>query len=159
ILVCAVAGGAGTLVADGPNGPGPDPYEGLHLDGRTFVSTSVVEGGTKHVLVPGTRIRLSFENRKIRVDAGCHVMTARYVMDGLRLAVNGLAMTDKTCDTARSNQDEWVASILTSEPELKLSGTTLVLRGTSTVLTFGDRTVVQPDRPLRGTHWRVESLI
>src|SRR5262245_3841909 len=104
ILIFAVAGGAGVVTADGP---GPDPFDGVRLDGRTFLSTSVIEGGTAHILVPGTRIRMSFENRKVRVDAGCNVMMGRYVMDGPRLVINGLAMTEKTCDTARTNQDEW----------------------------------------------------
>jgi len=47
------------------------------LWGRTFLSTAVTEGDQDRPLVPGTRLRVTFEDGFVRADAGCNHLTGR----------------------------------------------------------------------------------
>src|SRR5690606_31306221 len=51
---------------------------GASLDGRTFLSTAVVEDGQPRPLVPGTQIRLGFHDGRIAASAGCNTLRGTY---------------------------------------------------------------------------------
>ncbi len=131
------------------------------LRGRTFLSTGVIENGQAKQLVAGTRIRLSFgeEGRRVAANAGCNHMGGEARVENGRLAAEDLSMTAMGCDGGRSEQDEWLAKFLISAPTVGLSGTELVLANSTTEIRLLDRTVADPDRPLTGTRWIVESII
>jgi heat shock protein HslJ len=131
------------------------------LRGRTFLSTGVSENGQPKQLVVGTRIRLSFgeEGRRIAVNAGCNHMGGEADVENARLMVGDMAMTAMGCDGGRSEQDDWLAKFLISTPTIRLSGAELVLANNTTEIRLLDRTVADPDRPLTGTRWLVESII
>ena len=59
------------------------------LDGSTFESTSV-EG---HDLVPGSTVRLTFENGSLSANAGCNTMSSSYAVTDGRLAWTGHPMS------------------------------------------------------------------
>lgn len=109
------------------------------LDGRTFVSRSITDGGRPRPLVPGTEIRLTFpDDGRIVATAGCNTMSGAVTVESQRLTIGDLAVTEMGCDSARHEQDKWVAEMLTADPEHRLdgrqltlieSGTTLVLEG------------------------------
>jgi heat shock protein HslJ len=80
------------------------------------------------------------------------------VVDGT-LVVEQLATTEMGCPDELMDQDTWLADLLTAEPALAADGDQLTLTTASTVLTLVDREVADPDRPLVGTSWRVDSLI
>ena len=131
------------------------------LRGRTFLSTGVTENGQPKPLVSGTRIRLSFgeEGRRIGANAGCnHIGGDARVEDG-RLVSGDLAMTAMGCDGGRSEQDAWLVKFLADKPTIRSSGAELVLANSTTEIRLLDRTVADPDRPLIGTRWVVESVI
>ncbi|HUG04992.1 MAG TPA: META domain-containing protein [Candidatus Limnocylindria bacterium] len=131
------------------------------LRGHTFLSTGVTENGQAKQLVAGTRIRLGFsdDGRRIAVHAGCnHLGGEARVQDG-RLVAEDMAMTAMACDGGRSEQDAWLARFLTGRPTIRLSGTELVLANSTTEIRLLDRTVADPDRPLTGTRWIVESIV
>ncbi len=75
-MAACVGGGTGDGAAD-PDGRGVDPAD---LDGREFVSTSATEGGVSLLLVPGTRIALSFRERRLGAPP-------TVALDGNRLTV------------------------------------------------------------------------
>jgi heat shock protein HslJ len=127
------------------------------LDGREFLSQSV-DG---HSLVPGTRIRLSFEGGQIGARAGCNLLGAPYAVTGGRLVVqgDGMTTTDMGCDPARHAQDEWLAEFLRDAPRLDLDGDSLTLTTTDATLHLIDRVIADPDRPLLRTQWRVDTVI
>ena len=131
------------------------------LRGRTFLSTGVTENGQAKQLVAGTRIRLSFdeEGRRIGVDAGCNHIGGDARVEGGRLVAGDMAMTAMGCDGGRSEQDAWLAKLLSDKPTVRSSGTELVLANNTTELRLLDRTVADPDRPLIGTRWIVESVV
>ena len=134
---------------------GPPPATSPTLDGRTFLSTNV----TGRILVPGTTIRLTFDAGSLGVHAGCNSMGGIYALDVDRLIVRDFAMTEMACDPPLMAQDQWIVDLLTGGVLFALDGDTLTLEGAGMRLTLLDRRVADPDRPLVGTHWRLEGIV
>jgi heat shock protein HslJ len=134
---------------------------GTELNGRTYLSTVVTENGAPRTLVAGTRIRLTFDadGRRISANAGCNHLGGQAKIESGRLVVTDLATTDMGCDRPRHDQDEWLGKLLVARPSITLTGTELVLATTTAELRLQDREVADPDRPLVGTKWVVDTLI
>jgi heat shock protein HslJ len=126
---------------------------------RTFLSTTVTENGQERPLVPGTRLRLTFHDGDVRAYAGCNHLTGRASVDGERLVVDRFATTRMACDAPLEEQDAWLAGFLSAGPTWRLDGDDLVLSTGDTEIRLVDRTTADPDRPLRGTRWVVDSII
>jgi heat shock protein HslJ len=127
------------------------------LDGRTFVSTEV-DG---RQLVAGSEVRLSFDGDNLGVSGGCNQLGGTWSIDGDVLVVPpNMIMTEMACDPPElMEQDSWVASFLSARPTIALDRDTLTLSGGDVTITLLDREVAEPDRPLGGTPWEVESLV
>jgi heat shock protein HslJ len=127
------------------------------LNGREFLSRSL-DG---HSLVAGTQIRLSFDQGQISAKAGCNSLSARYQVADGRLVVrgDGMTTTDIGCDPLRHAQDEWLGEFLQSRPSFDLDGDALTLMTADATLHLLDRVVADPDRPLFGTPWRVDTVL
>jgi heat shock protein HslJ len=127
------------------------------LDGRTFLSESV-EG---HALVPDTSLRLSFDDGQLSAQAGCNSLSGAYdvVDDRLTVPGDGMITTDMGCDPERHAQDEWLAALLQDRPRVDLQGSSLTLTTADATLHLVDRTVADPDRPLVGTRWTVDTVL
>ena len=138
-------------------GPTPTPPPGVA--GRTFLSVAVTDGGADRPLVPGTRIRLDLRDVDLTVSAGCNTMGARYHLDGGQLILEQMSTTDMGCPAQLGAQDAFVAQLLAAHPTVTLTGNDLTLESGSIVVKLMDRTVVDPDRPLVGPTWTVESII
>jgi heat shock protein HslJ len=134
---------------------GSDDVTAADLDGREFLSTEV-EG---HQLVDGSEVRLAFDDVTVSANAGCNTMNGGYTIDGDTLEVEAMAMTQMACDEALMDQDAFVSGFLTSGPTIVLDGDELVLTSGEETITFLDREVADPDRPLEGTTWVVESVV
>jgi heat shock protein HslJ len=131
------------------------------LRGKTFLSTGVSENGQPKQLVAGTQIRLGFSEDGTRASAyaGCnHIGGAARIENG-RLVVGDLAMTMMGCDGGRNEQDDWIAKLLADGPSVRLSGSELTLSRGTTEIRLLDRKVADPDRPLLGTRWVVDTVI
>ena len=153
LLLCACTGAGGTLTS-GPADP-PQGASARHgLGDRTFLSVGVV-GRT---LVPGSQVRLSFEDGQVSASAGCNTMGGRYAIDGDRLVVPQLATTEMACAPALMDQDSWLADLL-GGATVALVGDTLTISKDGITLTLLDREVADPDRPLAGTRWVVDGLV
>lgn len=63
------------------------------------------------------------------------------------------------CDPPRHDQDTWLAAFLQAGPALRLEGADLVLEGGGTTISFLDRERAEPDAPLAGTVWTVDTLV
>jgi heat shock protein HslJ len=128
--------------------------------GRDFLSTAVTEKGQDRALVAGSRIRLSFTgDGRLVANAGCNTMSGQAEVRDGRLVVADLATTEMGCDAPRHAQDEWVAGFLSSGPSFDLAGNELTLSVDSTEIRLQDREVADPDRPLRGTRWVVDTVV
>jgi heat shock protein HslJ len=148
-LVLAACGSGG--IASNPQAGGSEPG---NLAGRVFLSTAI----TGRTLVPDSRVRLSFDAGQISANAGCNTMGGPVAIDGGRLVVGPLGMTEMACDPALMEQDRWLAGFLDGAT-IELDGATLRLANGGVVLTLLDREVADPDRPLEGTRWVVDGLV
>lgn len=151
LVLAACGAGSASPGSSEPPGAGPDPSA---LDGRTFLSTAI-DG---RALVPGSRVRLSFEGGRIGASAGCNSMGGPYAIDAGRLLVGQLATTEMGCAPALMEQDTWLAGFLDGAA-VALDGATLGLAHEGVTLTLLDREVADPDRPLVGTRWVVDGLV
>lgn len=130
------------------------------LWGRVFLSTSVTEDGQPRPLVEGTQIRISFtEDHRLVATTGCNTMGGAAEVDGDRLVVSDLATTEMGCDPPRHEQDEWLGNFLSARPRFQLDDADLNLLGGTTEIRLQDREVADPDRPLRGTRWVVDTIV
>lgn len=150
VVIMAVAGCADPHSAGSP--------EALPW-GRTFLSVAVTEDGHPRDLVAGTRIVLSFDDGRLRADAGCNSLTGPVGDDAGRLIVATMDSTLIGCDQERHEQDAWLSDLLTQAPRWELVGDELVMRTETVEVRLLDRRVADPDRPLVGTRWRLESLL
>jgi heat shock protein HslJ len=132
------------------------PSQGTAVEGRTFLSASVVG----HDLVSATRARLAFADGQLRASAGCNSLAAAYSIEDGRLIIGsgGMSMTEMGCEPTLHAQDAWLAELLTSSPSVALTGPELILSNSSVTMRLLDREVAEPDRPLVGTTWRVDTI-
>jgi heat shock protein HslJ len=133
----------------------------MELNGHTYLSTAVTENGAAKALVTGTRIRLTFaeDGKRISANAGCNHLGGTARIDAGRLVVVDLATTDMGCDKPRHDQDEWLAKLLTARPSISLDRSELLLTTPSIQVRLQDREVADPDRPLIGTRWVVDTIV
>jgi heat shock protein HslJ len=124
------------------------------LDGRTFISTTVVG----HDLVPGSTVRLTFDGDQLGISAGCNHMGGAYAITDGKLTTGQMAMTDMACDEPLMAQDTWVAAFV-GGAAVTLSGDTVTLQHAEVTMTLTDREVADPDRPLEGTRWILDGIV
>ena len=151
-----------------PSAPSPSPHPSITptapsdepqgLDGRQFLSTSVMQGDEEIQLVVDTRIQVTFEDGRVGINAGCNTMSGEYTLEDDTLVVGQMAMTEMGCDPPRMEQDEWVASFFGDQPTVALDGDELVLTVGDTSITLLDREVAIPDLELVGPTWTVDSI-
>ena len=132
---------------------------GLGLDGRQFLSVDVTVNGVVRPLVAGTRIRLTFNGGSLSATAGCNHLSAGYRVDGGRLVVDQMGMTEMGCDPARHDQDSWLSAFLGAQPLVRLGGNDLVLDGGATIIRLLDREIAEPDLPLTGVRWFLTTIV
>ncbi len=150
-VALAACGGVAAAPSASPDASA-DPPAGL--DGRTFLSTA----STGHVLVAGSQVRITFQGGSVSISAGCNSMSGAYqVVDG-RLQTDQMAMTEMACAEPLMAQDTWIASFV-GGAGIRLDGDTLTLGKDGETLTLVDRVVADPDRPLLGTRWVVDSIV
>lgn len=159
LLVATIALAACRSAAATPSrepAPSPEPSGAptAGLDGRTFLSTGI----TGHGLVAGSQVRLAFQGGSLSANAGCNSMSGGYEVVDERLKVGPMATTEMACEASLMAQDQWLAAFL-PDAGIVLDGDTLTLARDGVTLILTDRVVADPDRPLLGMRWVVESLV
>jgi heat shock protein HslJ len=125
------------------------------LAGLVFLLQSA-EGFTP---VEGTSVRLSFDATSLGISGGCNSQSGSYsVCDG-RLCLSELSRTEIGCEPALNDQDIWLSNFFLASPLVTQSGARLTLEGPAATLSFLDREVADPDRPLVGPTWRIDTII
>lgn len=123
-----------------------------------YVSVEVLEDGAPRRLVPDTVIVMRFDGADLRAALGCNQLGARYELDGDRLVVDEVSMTEMGCEPERNAQDAWFVDLLTARPTVEVDGDRLTLTAGRTVVVLVDREVAEPDRDLVGTTWEVDGF-
>jgi heat shock protein HslJ len=57
------------------------------------------------------------------------------------------------------DQESWYTGFLAANPSYRLDRDTLILTAKGTTITFTDRKVAHPDRPLEGTTWHLDGFV
>ena len=125
--------------------------------GRTFLSTAV----SGHTLLEGTRIVFAFDTQgTFTADAGCNTMGGGYaISDGRFRTVGPLGATAVGCPAESLAQDDWLSALLASKPTVTIAGDTLVITGDIATVTLLDKRTAEPNYPLIGTRWLVETIV
>lgn len=134
---------------------GPDGPSVLAIDGATYLSDTV----TGQTLVDGSRLTLNFDGGRLGASAGCNSMGGDFTVDDGVLTVGDMAMTEMACDEPLMTQEQWYAQFLTSGPTITQDGDRITLVSGDVTLVMLDREVADPDRPLEGTTWIIDSMI
>lgn len=138
-----------------------DPVgDGSHaLDGREFLLESA-DGFTP---APDTTVRIHFDEDEGQPSfgfyAGCNHHSGPYEVQDGRLVLLGFGSTEIGCGEPLSMQDRILSDFFRAGPELELEGDRLTFVGESATLAFIDREVADPDRPLTGRLWTVDTFI
>lgn len=104
------------------------------LAGRTFASTEVAG----HELVPGTSVRITFEEGHLSATAACNtVFGSAQWSDGV-LEAGPLASTMMACSPELMAQDAWLAELLEAGPTIALDGSTLTISGETSTLVLAE---------------------
>lgn len=161
LVLLSLAGCGGAAAGDRTGGAAAGVAAGSAWPAdRTFRSTRVTEGGRERALVDGTRIELDFHaDGRLSARVGCNHLGGTGRIDGQALVLTDLNMTEMGCDPALMAQDGWLSGILGARPAWRLDGDRLTLTGAGVVIELTDRRVTDPDRPLLGTRWTVDTLV
>ncbi len=148
VLMLGVLAGCGRGTA--PGGGSDDLPEG-----RTFLSTEVVGRD----LVPGTRITIGFKDGQLTGSVGCNSLFSKARLDSGRLVVSELGGTEMMCDPKLRAQEDWFFGFLQGGPQWQLQGDELTLTASESKIRLMDRRVAEPDKPLVGPRWTLDSLL
>jgi heat shock protein HslJ len=160
---CTTEGPSGSPTTVTPSGsasvPGTHRPEPPALDGRVFLSQSIVEHGAPRAMVGTSRIHLQFADGNLGVRGGCNGMDGPYALEGSTLVVGEMRSTAIGCGPELEEQDAWLRSVMSSRPTIVAEGNRLTIRSGETTIELLDVEVADPDRPLVGTTWRLETII
>lgn len=123
-------------------------------EGRTFVSVTVAG----EQIPGGGPLTLSFADGQLSAYAGCNRGSGPAELADGHLSTQ-LATTMMGCPPPFGDADAWMGRLLDARPAWSLTADTLTLSTDTTTVTLRDKAVVDPDRPLVGTTWRVDTLV
>jgi heat shock protein HslJ len=126
-----------------------------------YVVTAATVGGSPHAFVKGSEVRLTLEDGRLGITAGCNHLFGDYSLAyspaDLVLTAGTIGGTEMGCAPALMAQDSWLARFF-SEP-VSVGTDPLTLTSGDTVLTLTPRTVVHPDQNLVGVAWVLDGVI
>jgi heat shock protein HslJ len=157
LIVTACASEAG---ASGGEAGAIETGTGGSLVGKSYLSLTVTEDGEARPLVADSRIRLDFrDDGVLMANAGCNRLGGYISTDGGRLSMDGMGGTEIGCGPAMQAQEVWLERLLLDDPTWKLEGDLLTITRGSTTVVLQDRKIAEPDKPLEGTKWVLESVM
>ncbi|MBM4485507.1 META domain-containing protein [Rhodococcus hoagii] len=159
LLAVATSGGCGS--ADGDSGASTTTSAsaaspGDALWGRTFVSTSV----TGPAIPGGGPLEVAFpERNSIAMSAGCNRgVSSVDLADGI-VRTGAIATTMMACPGELAGADKWMTDLFEARPTWELDGAILTLTAPGAAVTLTDKKTANPDRPVVGTTWVVDTLV
>lgn len=137
-----------------PGAAAPSAAEALW--GRTFVSTDV----TGPEVPGGGPLEVAFPERNgIAMSAGCNRGVGSVdLADGI-VTTGPIATTMMACPGDLMGADAWMTDLFAAQPTWALNDDVLTLTTPGTTVTLTDKKTVDPDRPVVGTTWVVDTLI
>jgi len=132
--ICGVATGCSDDDS-GSDTASDDSSSTIELSDRTLVSTDV----SGHDLVEGSTVRISFQDGRMAVVAGCNTMSAAYTHEaGTLMWSSEPAMTMMGCEPDLMEQDQWLSELFTAGVEVSGDGSDVVLTSGDVSITLAD---------------------
>lgn len=125
------------------------------LVGRDFE----LESSDGFMPVPDTTVRIGIREEEFSFNAGCNGHSGEYSFCDGKLCTSDFDSTLLGCDESRHAQDEWLADFFTSTPTVTPDGDRVTFANDDASLVFLDTEVADPDRPLTGSLWTVDTFI
>jgi heat shock protein HslJ len=139
-------------VAAGSSTP-DDPFAAL-VD-RDFE----LESSTGFTPVEGTNVRIQIRKDSFSFSAGCNSYFGEASFCDGNLCIAGLGSTAIGCDAPLQDQDDWLADFFSSKPAVTPDGDRVTFDSDDASLVFLDSEVADPDRPLSGRVWTIDSFV
>lgn len=154
-VACGAADGADAPSASAAVSPTP-PSPGDALWGRTFVSTSV----TGTAIPGGGPLEVAFPERDgIAMSAGCNRGIGSVEVAGGVVTTGPIATTMMACEGDAVGADQWMTDLFAARPDWMLADDVLTLATPGITVVLADKKTTDPDRPVVGTTWVVDTLI
>jgi len=132
---------------------------GTQANGVSLAGEFLSSSESTFEVVPDTKVRIRFEDERISVSAGCNTMFGQFSVAESQLRVGPLASTMIGCPGALADQDQRINEFLTGGPMVSSSPDGFTLTGPDgATLVMVSREVADPDRPLTGRTWQLESI-
>jgi hypothetical protein len=97
--------------------------------GRQFIAVSILEGGERRRLLPGTELAIWFrEPGTLEAYAGCHRLSVSALIEDERLSPQRFLVELRSCATGSLAQDAWVRAFFESRPLWSREGDLVILR-------------------------------
>ncbi|WP_137724351.1 META domain-containing protein [Prescottella subtropica] len=126
------------------------------LWGRTFLSTSV----TGTAIPGGGPFEVAFPERdRIAMSAGCNRGVGSVDLSGGTVKAGPIATTMMACPGDVAAADTWMADVFAATPAWTLTNDVLTLSSPGVTIELADKKTTDPDRPVIGTTWTVDTLI
>ncbi|WP_305092077.1 META domain-containing protein [Prescottella sp. R16] len=126
------------------------------LWGRTFLSTSV----TGTAIPGGGPLEVAFPERdRIAMSAGCNRGVGSVDLSGGVVRTGPIATTMMACPGDLEAADTWMTDVFAAAPTWTLADDVLTLSSPGVTIALADKKTTDPDRPVVGTTWTVETLI
>ncbi|MGO4202456.1 META domain-containing protein [Rhodococcus sp. TAF43] len=145
---------AGTTSASTSASAAAAPEDALW--GHTYLSVAV----TGTAIPGGGPLEVAFpEKGNIAMSAGCNRGVSSVDLSGGVVKTGPIATTMMACPGDLAGADKWMTDLFATQPSWTLTGDILTLSSPGTTVTLADKKTANPDRPLVGTTWVVDSLI
>ena len=122
VLACTTAPGTPPPSTSGGSQeqPGGGGVQTPGLEGRTFLSQKLTEGGKPRPLVEGTQLLLSFEaDSRFGAHAGCNSMSGSYAITDGKLVIPSVTQTKMACE-GRLEHEAWYSQFLKASPSITI---------------------------------------
>ena len=112
---------------------------------EAFAASSYTDSAGEHLLISGTSIVVEFSVEGSRHivgwTGGCNSLGTTYTINGGRLHLDKvIGSTSDLCDQALMDQDNLLSRVLSADPKVTISATSLEIVDSHTTMTFAPTT-------------------
>jgi heat shock protein HslJ len=122
-----------------------------------YVVTEASVAGSSHAFVKGSEVRISFDDGKLGITAGCNHLFGDFEVDGDDLVVGQIGGTEMGCPQDLMEQDAWLVAFF--DHTVTIGHDPMTLTSGETILTLTPRTQAHPDRALVGVAWVLDGVV
>lgn len=163
VAACALGGCEAGSSGDGTGGAG-DGHGGAadgSDGGDLLLGPYTLASSTGWEPLSDTKVRISFSDGGFAFNAGCNsYFTEQYSIDSGTFVATGFGSTAAGClQDGASEQDTWLAEFFTSGPSVVHAAPRVTFATDAVTLVFLEREIAEPDLPLLGTAWDIDTVI